>query len=244
MTTPQFTIAGRFNGPKDSANGGYACGRVAAFIDGPARVRLLVPPPLDVALDVVENGANAVEVRFGDMPVARAWPAGDPPGDVPDPPTFDEAVAASRHYSGFVTHRYSTCFVCGVDRERDDGLHIFAGPLDKGGGHGTPGIVACGFTPRVELASDQSHLDPVYVWSVLDCPGGFAFPHPEDGTILLGELSVWQRAPVRVGEPHVIVAWEIDRDGRKHRTGTALFASDGECRAVGEGLWFEVFRTR
>ena len=40
-------IPSRFNGPPDSGNGGYSCGVLAAFIDGPARVRLHVPPPLD-----------------------------------------------------------------------------------------------------------------------------------------------------------------------------------------------------
>src|SRR3982750_648655 len=33
---PQVVIDSRFNGPPDSANGGYTCGLVAAAIDGPA----------------------------------------------------------------------------------------------------------------------------------------------------------------------------------------------------------------
>ena len=39
----QVTIPARYNGPPDSGNGGYSCGVLAAFIDGPARVRLHSP---------------------------------------------------------------------------------------------------------------------------------------------------------------------------------------------------------
>ena len=41
-----LVIDDRYNGPPASANGGYACGRIAAFVDGPARVTLRKPPPL------------------------------------------------------------------------------------------------------------------------------------------------------------------------------------------------------
>jgi hypothetical protein len=37
--TDTFVIARRFCGPPDSGNGGYACGRIAEHLDGPARSR-------------------------------------------------------------------------------------------------------------------------------------------------------------------------------------------------------------
>ena len=35
-----LTIPSRFNGPAGVGNGGYVCGRIAAYVDGPAAVTL------------------------------------------------------------------------------------------------------------------------------------------------------------------------------------------------------------
>ena len=48
---------------------------LAVHIDGPARVRLHVPPPLDVALNVTEAGDGQWDMYHGDTLVASAWPA-------------------------------------------------------------------------------------------------------------------------------------------------------------------------
>ena len=37
-----------------------------------------------------------------------------------------------------------------------------------------------------------------------------------------------------------MVGWEIDRKGRLHHTGSALFGESGECRGIGLGTWLEV----
>lgn len=233
MTTPAITIENRFHGPKDSGNGGYSCGSVAAFIDGPARVRLRVPPPLDVAMDV-HRTPEGVRIVHRETLIAEAWPAPPLNLEVPPPPTFSEAREASTRYSGFRSHRYPTCFVCGVDREPADGLRLFAGPVAG------REIVACPWIPHRSLSNDGETIPPVFVWSALDCPGGFSFPHPESGTILLGELSVELMAPLKAGQPVVIMGWEFRRDGRKHSTGTAIFSEAGVCHGIGRGIWFEV----
>ena len=77
------TIASRFNGPADSGNGGYSCGLLAAFIDGPARVRLHAPPPLDTPLAVVRHADGRVDMRDGDtVVVEERGPAISVVGDV------------------------------------------------------------------------------------------------------------------------------------------------------------------
>ncbi len=81
---------------------------------------------------------------------------------------------------------------------------------------------------------------PEYIWAALDCPGAYAFPEPENGAILLGELAVSIKETVSAGEKCVLIGWEISRQGRKHYTGTALFGESGSCRAVGYATWFEV----
>lgn len=231
MKPTTIVIEHRFHGPRKSANGGYTCGRLAEFIEGPARVRLRVPPPLDVEFEVSRTQTGVSMLRDGEL-IAEARP-GKPELEVPEPPGLEDARAASRSYTGFKNHRYSTCFVCGPDQEAG-GLGIFAGHV--------PGrdMVASAWTPDLSLATEGQYVDPVFLWSVLDCPGGFAFPEPEEGSILLGELIVELSGTVHVAEPHLVIGWEFARDGRKHHTGTALFSQAGECVGVGRAIWFEV----
>jgi hypothetical protein len=44
--TRPLTIPSRFRGPSGVGNGGYVCGRIAGYLDGPATVTLRRPPPL------------------------------------------------------------------------------------------------------------------------------------------------------------------------------------------------------
>jgi hypothetical protein len=166
-------VAGRFNGPPDSANGGYACGLVAGLLGGVAEVTLRLPPPLDRELEVVESDGR-VEVRDGEALVADAGPV-VLDLDVPAPVSVEEAEAASRRYAGFVHHAYNTCFVCGPLRE--DGLRVYAGPVE-----GRPGLVASPWTPPEDVR-------PELVWAALDCPSGWAVDDFQREGVLLGRMA-------------------------------------------------------
>jgi hypothetical protein len=82
-------IPARFNGPPGSANGGYTCGLLAAFLGGEAEVTLRVPPPLERELDVVETDGR-VELRDGETLVAEAEPV-SLDIDVPAPVSLADA---------------------------------------------------------------------------------------------------------------------------------------------------------
>lgn len=232
MDSPSITIDERFHGPRHSGNGGYVCGRVAKYIQGTATVRLIVPPPLDTPLQV-EQRQEKIRLVKGDRLIAEGWPA-ELQLDVPPPPSPEEAEQASRSFKGFASHRFRSCFVCGPERKKGDGLHIFAGQVTG------RSIVASSWIPYPALAEDGRRVSSEFVWGVLDCPGGFSFPEPQEGTILLGQLTVQLVNPVFVAEQYTVMGWEISRDGRKHHTGTALFSKSGECCGMGRGIWFEV----
>ncbi len=232
MSLGTLVIDRRFHGPPDSGNGGYVCGRLAAFLDAPAAVRLRVPPPLEVELDV-RKSANGVLLARGDAIIAEARaevPALSPPA----PPDFAEAEAAARGYRGFERHWFPGCFVCGPHRELGDGLRIFPGPV--AGRH----QVACPWRPDASLSGPDGLVAPEFVWSALDCPGVHSVLPPEKGVLVLGELCASITGRPAVGEPCVLVGWEVARDRRIHTTGTALYSESGECLAVARGLWFEV----
>src|SRR3954471_10334348 len=136
-------IANRFRGPRTSGNGGYSCGMVAQFIEGPAQVTLRTPPPLDRALEVREDDGG-VALFDGDQLVAEGRPAaGD--FDVPEPVGVEEARAAAQNYEWFHEHPYPECFVCGPRRDEGDGLRIFPSPVEG------RGIYAAPWTPDPEL---------------------------------------------------------------------------------------------
>ncbi len=232
-------IDNRFHGPPDSGNGGYSCGMLGKLLAGPAVVRLRIPPPLDTEMDI-RTTDEGVELYHKEQLVGFAKTA-TVDIEIPDPPDFAAAEIASRRYRGFDSHFYPGCFVCGPEREHGDGLRVFAGAVDENAG--PHGMVAATWIPDESLADASGNVSAEYLWSVLDCPGAYAFAEPETGTILLGELAVAIRAPVSIGEKCVVTGWEISHEGRKHYTGTALFDESGACCAVAYATWFEVSTT-
>jgi hypothetical protein len=115
--TDSIIIQRRFQGPANSGNGGYVCGRLASYIQGPATVRLKSPPRLETELHV---------------------------------------------------HRNAT------------------------------------------------------------------------GLTLLGEMTARVDQAAQAAAEHVVIGWELEREGRKHHTGTALFDAAGICIAKARATWLEV----
>jgi hypothetical protein len=223
----------RFQGPPTSGNGGYVCGLLSQFIDGPAAtVRLLLPPPLDTELEVRET-KGGVFLLDGSVVLAEARPA-EVLVEQPACPSYEEAEAASCHYRGFMSHWFPSCFVCGPDRGPGDGLRVFPGPV-KGGK-----LVTCPWIPDASVASAGGSVSTEFLWAVLDCPGAFTFPQPAGEVILLGELQAKLLGDVSVGERCVLAAWHIAGHGRKHHTATALFGESGACRALGLATFLTV----
>lgn len=211
-------IAARYNGPAGSANGGVACGRLASYVGAAAvEVTLRRPPPLDVDLRVDAAGGSA-RLCDRDLLVAEAVPT-QLDLEVPPPVTLQRAREAEKTYAGLVGHPFGTCFACGVDRP--DGLGLRPGPVGEG-------RAACTWTPATE--------DPVLVWAVLDCPGGWATDVPGRPQVL-GRMALQGYGRVVAGEPHVVTAWTLGRDGRKTHTGTALHRPDGALVAVARATW-------
>lgn len=220
-----IVIPACFNGPPGSANGGYACGLLAAHVDGIAEVTLRLPPPLETPLAVVRDG-DRVELRDGERIVAEAAAAELGLDDLPEPVSLPEADLAARDFAGFLQHAYSTCYVCGPDRS--DGLGIYSGPVA-----GREGLVAAPWLPTGDIG-------PELVWAALDCPSGWAVDDFQREGILLGRLAARVDALPRAGEPHVVVGWGRGVDGRKRHAGSALFTADGNVIAVARSTWIEL----
>lgn len=235
MTKPvgQITIIRRFRGPLESGNGGYVCGRLANFIQGPAEVKLKLPPPLETPMDVVSQEDGSFHLLWQGKEVAEARPA-KISLDIPKLPTLDEAELASRHFLGFKKHYYPTCFVCGPKRDEVDALQIFPGQI------GEENKVVAPWMPDKSLANENGWVAQEFIWASLDCPGAFAAMLESYPEIVLGTLAVEIVKKVKPETSCIVMGWEIGKEGRKHFVGTALFTEAGELIAKGKATWIQL----
>jgi len=218
----EITFERRFRGPLTSANGGYACGRLAAYVEAAdIEVTLRQPPPLERPL-VVRRDDGVVVLLDGDAVVAEACPATVTLEPVPEV-SLDEAEAArERHVRGW-SPEFGECFVCG-DRSSGDGLGIRVGSV-----LGREPVHAAPWTP--------SESAPEMVWAAIDCPGAYAVGAEGRGEVILGRMTARILRVPEAGEPCVVTAWPVAEDGRKLFAGTALFAEDGELLALARQVW-------
>lgn len=228
--TATLIIPSRFNGPPESGNGGYSCGVLAALIDGPARVRLHVPPPLDTPLSVTETAPGALQMHAGNVHVGSAW-ASPLELDVPRAPEVDRARQARSRYVCYEGHVFPTCFVCGPGRPEHDGLELFPGPVDDWS------LLASSWQPSADLCDQAGHVRPEILWAALDCPGYFACMGPDPKPAVLGELTAELAAPVPGDRPLVVYAWPLGEDGRKRYAGSAVADEHGSVLAFARATW-------
>ena len=233
MTERTVTIARRFNGPPDSGNGGYVCGAFVVAAGEDLRVRLHLPPPLERPLALRPGGTAGSRVLLdGERVIASGTPAALAL-EVPHAPPYVQAVWASQHYAGFREHAFPDCFVCGPHRRRGDGLRIFPGLLDSG-------MVAGPWIPADDLDGGDGKVAVEYHWAALDCPGYFAIVGASPRRLLLGDMQAHVERRVHVGEACTVLGWKLGAEGRKHRSGTAIFDEDGELCARAQATWIEV----
>jgi hypothetical protein len=226
-----ITVARRFCGPANSSNGGYFAGLVAKLASQTLAVRLLRPPPLETEMAILEKEDGVIEVREGETLVGEAKPTALNL-QLPTPPSYFEAVEASRRYAGFAAHRFPTCFVCGTQRTRGDGMRIFAGPV------GERRMVAAPWVPDASLDGGDGKVRPEFMSAALDCPGYYAIASADE-MLLLGELTVHLDRLVHVGESCTVIGWSLGSDGRKYEAGTAIFDEDGELCGRARAVWIE-----
>jgi hypothetical protein len=229
-----ISVAQQFCGPPNSVNGGYACGLMGQHIEGPSTAILRAPIPLNTPLILIADAAGArIETEAGVL-IAEARPAADavlPPP--PASPGLAAATAAAAGFPGFSRPFHPICFTCGDQLEEGFGLRVFTGQVADA----PEGVVAGPWTPNPVFAGEDGLARPEVVWAALDCPGSVAWVVSGAGGGLLGTMSCEVLRRPRVGEPCVIVAWPLERSGRKLIAGTALYAEDGELLARSHQIW-------
>ena len=242
---PELIIPSRSRGPSGSGNGGYVCGRIAAYVDGPVTVTLHRPPPLDTPMTVEPGGDGALRVRQGGVLIAEATAAAYPPGllapEIPDLVSMSEACQSAGRARYFQDPFFPECFVCGPNRGLGDGLRIFPGPV--------PGrmLWAAPWTPDSSIAGADARVRPEMVWAALDCPSGIAAAEgaslDADTAIVLGRMTASVAALPMFGDQCRVIAWPDGGYGRKLTAGSVLLGPGGEVLAVARAVWLTVPRS-
>ncbi len=231
----KIVIAQQFRGPPNSGNGGYVCGVIARDIEGPATSVLRAPAPLDVDLDLSRE-AGVMQLTDGEGATVGTAAPGDRAllPTPPEPPGVEAARAAGERYLGLDQKIHPTCFTCGPERHEGDGLRVFPGQIE-----GAPaGQVACVWTPHLDFADPEGLVPTEVIWAALDCPGFFAWVAREGRHgALLGTMTGEVIRRPRAGCEYVVMAWPLERQGRKETAGVALFAMDGELLARAHQVW-------
>jgi hypothetical protein len=227
-----IVIPGRFNGPRESGNGGYTGGVLANRLDGAVEASLRSPVPLDQELELGPDEEGTLQLRQGEKPIAEARPIAAVDLAVPAAVTPEEAHRAAANYRGLDDGLFCECFVCG--RARADSFEVFAGRVED------RDLVATPWTPPAWSAGDDGAVRPEFTWAALDCPTYFACHLEGELTLsMLVRQRTELRAPIPAEQEHVISAWPIERDGRKRLAGAAVLSAAGETLAVTEILLIE-----
>ena len=239
--TDSLVVSPRFCGPPGSGNGGYVCGRIAAYVNGPAVVTLRRPPPLATPMAVERDEDGSVRIHDGGTLIAEAASAPDSRvSQIPGPVGAAEARMAAGRARYYADPVFPDCFVCGPNRPPGDGLRIFPGPV--------PGraLWAAPWTPDPSVASADGRVRPEVVWAALDCPSGIAAAEAtglsQDTAILLGRMTASLVALPRSGEQCRVIAWPGGRDGRKLLAESALLGPGGQVLAAARTVWLTVPR--
>ena len=174
-------------------------------------------------MQIGEDGT--VTVADGDHPVLQAAPdAPRQPRGIPGPVSFDVAQECGERYEGLQGHPFPTCFSCGTERDPADALCLRPGRV------GGSESYACAWVPADDVDRES-------VWAALDCPAVVRLRGPPDGA---GHHDAQVAALPTPGERHVVMARRRGGEGRKHLSGTALYAADGRLLAQAEAVWIAI----
>lgn len=233
MTT-DITIDRRFNGPPDSAQGGYVAGLLAESLGGSnVEVTLRRPPPLGTPLSVA-NERDTARLLDGETLLAEARRLAVET-DVPGPPSFEEAALAARNYPGLEHHPFPTCFACGPDRSEGDGMRLSAGPMPDRNLTATPWV------PSPSLSVDGRTVSPESVWAALDCPSGWAATEFSPGReAVLGRIAARIERRLIPRFRYIITSWPLGHDGRKMYAASAVFDEDRALHALALATWIQI----
>ena len=224
----------RYNGPPDSANGGYVAGLMTDFVEGDYEIMLKSPPPLETDLRLIIDDEGILELSVQDRIIATGVPVNFKI-NYPFPVGYENAVQAT-NYSPLRTMIENTCFGCGA---RPDGMQLYSDIVKS---YKQDKIVATKVAIKDEYIDDSGNIKSEFLWTSLDCPGAHACmffdPFP---FVVLGRMTMHILKPIHSNQQYYVTAWQIaEKERRKYFASTALYSADDELHAYTKQTWIEI----
>lgn len=234
MSSIKIYIDDKYNGPPGSGNGGYVAGLLAKCVKSSSvMVTLRLPPPLNTELDVLYEG-DVAKLMDNEKIVAEASAASL---DIVLPvyPSLENAKECSKRYPGFERHAFPRCYVCGPQREVEDGLRLFTGVDDD------HTYVAAPFDTFPALFDEDGHMHEEQIWAALDCPGAYAISQiDEEKVLVLGQITANIIESIVFSDQLIVVGWYLGKERKKNFSGTAIVDTKGHVKAIAKATWIEV----
>jgi hypothetical protein len=132
---------------------------------------------------------------------------------------------------------------CGTRREPGQvALHLHCGPVDDVLVDDRP-VFADAWVPEPDVADEQreSVASTAACWSALDCPSAAPIADPDaTNPIVLARIAARIATRPTIGDCHVLAAWHVSSDGRKHITRSVMLDAAGTVLAAADALWIEL----
>lgn len=228
-----ITIPGHVHGYPELAFGGYVAGMLADRVGGEVRVDFRRGVPVRTPVLITDSESGATLTDPDGTVLAEASPGAVELAVTP-PPTWDQAVAASR--DSFAAGRaIPDCYGCGTTNAPGRGLRLYPWRLRD------HDLVAAAWVPDRELSGPGGYLTTENIWSAVDCPGGWAaieLAGMRPGGVTAA-LTTRHITPVHAGAKYLIWSWPIATSGRKYTVGVAISTPDGDLAVLAEALWIE-----
>lgn len=157
--------------------------------------------------------------------------------EVPSPVRLSEHDALRWRVRGSSAIRFRVALAVDPERSQDEAVAIRMGRMAGGE------LLAAPWAPLARFADDGRRVASRFVWPALDCPTA-APCMPREATCVLARLAARLLRPVRVERPHVVMAWLLGHEGRKHRGAAAIYVPDRDCASMRKGLWIELREPR
>ena len=227
-----ITIEAPFFGFPGIGHGGYTAGLISEHLPGPLEVRFANPPPLEVALSLVDRD-GALALSDGEMLIADARRV-DLDTSIPDPPSLREAELGMTANLNLQCHPSPTCMTCGPARAPGKGLRVLVGPVEG------RDVVAGAWVPHGNFASEDGTVLTRFIWAALDCPTHWALraAYGDQGRVVTARLAARLIAPIPADEPAIVMGWPVAKKGSRFLVGAAaIFSVTGEPLAFSEATW-------
>ena len=250
MAEQTVSINKLYNGAIKYGNGGYNCGLLANFINGDCEVRIDRNFPVETPLTIKTSGEGVVEAYLEGKLLGSARPT-SLQLDVPAPPGLETARRAAENFIFLhAADPVRGCYVCSPLRAPGKGLRLFIGPIgpleDLTKKPAGENLVASVWRPTSDLADSEGHIDSIYIWSALDCPGVYALKllNPNAGILVLGSCTASIKRPLPADQIYIVTCWQISPPvGRKLHMGVAIHSTSGELMACARQVCFDVGST-